>query len=262
MSERLKTILDDLNELPELGQFASIIESIRDAYDVDHISYYAISLGIDAREHEDPSITLLPDVDGVMIQTGRKLGAMSFSPSWLRWYMEARHFETDPVLLCASASFDPIDWADLDWDGRDLTQFRCGAEDLGVGNQGYTIPVRGPGGQLALFTINKTCSEDTWRKCLLEHRTDFMLLAHFTHQRFLKLAGMEQAQHCRPLSNRERDVMRLIADGMSRGRASEMLGISENTFRVYIDSARHKLGALNIPHAIALAAHRGIIPPT
>ena len=96
---------------------------------------------------------------------------------------------------------------------------------------------------------------------LVEHRTDFMLLGHFMHQRVLQMTGLEQPQQTRPLSAREKDAMRLIARGMSRGRASEKLGISENTFRVYIDSARHKLGALNIPNAIALAVHRGIIPP-
>jgi DNA-binding CsgD family transcriptional regulator len=37
------------------------------------------------------------------------------------------------------------------------------------------------------------------------------------------------------------------------------MNISENTLRVYIDSARHKLGALNIPHAVALGVSRGLI---
>jgi DNA-binding CsgD family transcriptional regulator len=48
---------------------------------------------------------------------------------------------------------------------------------------------------------------------------------------------------------------------VSRARAADRLGISENTFRVYVDSARHKLGALNVPHAIALAAYRGVMTP-
>ena len=88
------------------------------------------------------------------------------------------------------------------------------------------------------------------------------MLAHFTHQKMLQMSGLEHTHPVRSLSNRERDAMRLISEGLSRSRASEKLGISENTFRVYIDSARHKLGALNIPHAVALAAHRGIINPT
>ena len=43
---------------------------------------------------------------------------------------------------------------------------------------------------------------------------------------------------------------------------ADALQISENTLRAYIDSARHKLGALNVTHAVALALARGIIVPT
>ena len=42
---------------------------------------------------------------------------------------------------------------------------------------------------------------------------------------------------------------------------ADALQISENTLRAYIDSARHKLGALNVTHAVALALARGIIVP-
>lgn len=262
MSERLNTILELLTELPSLGSYADIIEAVRATYDVDHVTYYAVSLGLDARDRQGASVEEFSDIEGVILRTGRKLAALSFSPDWLKWYTEAGFHESDPVLLNSAASFDPVDWADIDWSRADRQVFKNEASEFGVGDQGYTIPVRGPGGQLALFTINKQCNQETWHRLLAAHRTDFLLLAHFTHQRMLRLAGLEHTHPTRPLSNRERDAMRLIADGLSRGRASEKLGISENTFRVYIDSARHKLGALNIPHAIALAAHRGLIPPT
>ncbi|MEM7269110.1 MAG: helix-turn-helix transcriptional regulator [Pseudomonadota bacterium] len=122
--------------------------------------------------------------------------------------------------------------------------------------------MHGPGGQFAIFTINKTCSKSRWAMLMAEHRSDFLLLAHYTHQQAIKLAmNGANPEQTRSLSARERDAIRLIADGLSRGQAAAHLGISENTFRVYIDSARHKLGALNIPHAIALAAYKGVITP-
>lgn len=261
MSGRLNEILQRLGTIPELGAFSDIIETIRDVYDVDHVYYYAISLGIDSHDRLEQAIETLHD-GGVLLQMGRKIAALSYSPDWMARYLEARFFEFDPVLHGAAASFDPIDWSELDWDGSGKKQFRRESVAHGIGSQGYTVPVRGPNGQFAIFTVNKQCDIDRWRTLLAESRNDFILLAHFTHQRMLHLAGLEHGNSNRPLSNRERDAMRLIASGLSRGRASEELGISENTFRVYIDSARHKLGALNIPHAIALAAHRGLIPPT
>jgi DNA-binding CsgD family transcriptional regulator len=262
MSDRLNKILEKLKNLPRLEAFGDTIEAIRETYDVDHVYYYAISLGLEVRAREEYRISKLPEVDGELRQGGRRVAAMSYSTDWLNRYMEAKFFELDPVLAGASVSFDPVDWADLDWSDAPRQGFREEAIAFGVGNQGYTVPVRGPSGQYAIFTINKTCGRDTWEKLLKENRTDLMLLAHFTHQRVLNLAGVEDSMPARPLSARERDAMRLIASGLSRGQAAEKLGISENTFRVYIDSARHKLCALNVPHAIALAAHKGIIPPS
>lgn len=261
MSDQLNAILEKLSSLPQLESFGDTIESIRAAYEVNHVAYSAKSLGLEARSRPDRHIAGLPEVNGVLLATGRRVAATSYSADWMNLYVE-RFSELDPVVLGASASFDPVDWADLDWRDSDRHGFREEATAFGIGNQGYTIPVRGPAGQFALFTINKTCSREEWKTLLKEHRTDFMLLAHFAHQRVLKLAGHEDASPTRPLSARERDALRLVAAGLSRGQAADKLGISENTFRVYIDSARYKLCALNVPHAIALAAHKGIISPT
>jgi LuxR family transcriptional regulator, quorum-sensing system regulator RaiR len=62
-----------------------------------------------------------------------------------------------------------------------------------------------------------------------------------------------------PLSPRELDVLTLIGMGKSRGHAADRLSISEHTLRVYIESARFKLGAANTTHAVALAMARGKI---
>jgi DNA-binding CsgD family transcriptional regulator len=61
------------------------------------------------------------------------------------------------------------------------------------------------------------------------------------------------------LSPRERDVLTMIAAGRTRAQIADALKISESTLRVYIDSARHKLGALNAFHAVAIAMKTGAI---
>ncbi len=43
------------------------------------------------------------------------------------------------------------------------------------------------------------------------------------------------------------------------GQVAEMLSISEHTLRVYIESARFKLGATNTTHAVAKAITEGLI---
>ncbi len=261
MSEALSSILEKLSGIPELSRLGDIIEIFRDTYDVDHVYYWAMSLGLDTPPGPRIGASALTKDGGVIRPRARSVGVLSYSHDWMVRYMEQRFAEFDPLFATASGSFDPIDWRDLDYTSGQRKKIRQEADEFGVGSQGYTVPVRGPGGQFAIFTINKDCPSDQWDKLIAENRSDFLLLAHYTHQRVLQLSGFDHTHTSRQLSARERDAMRLIASGLSRAQAADKLGISENTFRVYIDSARHKLGALNVPHAIALAAHRGIVTP-
>jgi DNA-binding CsgD family transcriptional regulator len=61
------------------------------------------------------------------------------------------------------------------------------------------------------------------------------------------------------LSARELDVLRGLSIGKNRAKIAAELGVSENTVRVYIDTARHKLGAVNTSHAIAVSISKGIL---
>ncbi len=62
-----------------------------------------------------------------------------------------------------------------------------------------------------------------------------------------------------PLSPRERDVLRLVAEGLSTKRIARMLYISEGTVRFHVASIFTKLGADTRAQAIALAARRGLL---
>lgn len=63
----------------------------------------------------------------------------------------------------------------------------------------------------------------------------------------------------RRLSDREREVLQLLADGHRNDRISDYLGISEVTVRKHFRSARGKLGAATRDQAVAIAARRGIV---
>ncbi len=52
--------------------------------------------------------------------------------------------------------------------------------------------------------------------------------------------------------------MTLLAMGYSRAQVAETLSISEHTLRVYIESARFKLGAMNTTHAVAQRPEPGV----
>jgi two-component system response regulator DesR len=60
-----------------------------------------------------------------------------------------------------------------------------------------------------------------------------------------------------PLTDRERQVLRLAGDGLSSGDIAEQLNLSEGTVRNYLSEAISKLGASNRVEAARLARDKG-----
>jgi DNA-binding NarL/FixJ family response regulator len=65
-----------------------------------------------------------------------------------------------------------------------------------------------------------------------------------------------------PLTAREREVLRLIAEGLPGKQIATALGISERTVKFHTASLIRKLGADNRAQAVALAAQRGLLGNT
>jgi DNA-binding NarL/FixJ family response regulator len=61
------------------------------------------------------------------------------------------------------------------------------------------------------------------------------------------------------LSRREREVLRLVAKGLSNKQIAHTLGITERTVKFHVASVLNKLGAENRAQAVALAGQRGLI---
>jgi DNA-binding CsgD family transcriptional regulator len=62
-----------------------------------------------------------------------------------------------------------------------------------------------------------------------------------------------------PLSKREREVLELLADGLSGAEIADHLVLSPETVRTHIRNAITKLGASTRSQAVAIALHRGEI---
>jgi DNA-binding NarL/FixJ family response regulator len=62
-----------------------------------------------------------------------------------------------------------------------------------------------------------------------------------------------------PLTGREREVLRLIAEGLPGKQIARALGISERTVKFHTTSLLRKLGADNRAQAVAVAAQRGLL---
>ncbi len=189
---------------------------------------------------------------------GERFGAGTYSQAWVDRYLEKDYLRMDPVIMGGLQRFDPYDWKELDWTSRAARSFLKEAAEYGVGNQGYTIPIRGPSGQFALFTLSDSCTDSDWSAFVTQNQRDLIITAHEFNRKALDFENADDVV-LPSLSPRELSAMTYIARGMSRAQAAAEMEISEHTLRVYIEAARHKLGALNTTHAVARALSKGLI---
>ena len=64
-----------------------------------------------------------------------------------------------------------------------------------------------------------------------------------------------------PLSDREVDVLRLVAAGMTNKEIGSALFIAEGTVKTHVNSVHEKLGARDRTEAVMIAMRRGILHP-
>lgn len=235
MRQILDEVIARLQQVRELDGLESLILELRDHFGVSHIVYHSVN------------------------STGQQYAVLTYDQAWVDRYIANDYARIDPVVLGCYARFHPVDWKELDWSGRATRAFLREALEHGVGNQGFSVPIRGPSGQFALFTINDRCSDDEWARFTGDHLREVILIAHFINQKALELERGTDALSLRALSPREADALTLLAMGYSRARAAESLAISEHTLRAYVESARSKLGAANTTHAVACAIARGLV---
>ncbi len=210
-------------------------EALRDYYAIAHIAYHWVDTA------------------------GTQYGCGTYAVEWAERYHEQGYLRIDPVVSGCYRRFQPVDWKELDWSSRAARAFRQDALAHGVGKQGFSVPIRGPHGQFALFTANHSCEDALWADFTVSHRRDLVWAAHCFNEKALHLAPASAPDAVQALSPREVDTMTLLAVGLSRAQVADRLSISEHTLRVYVESARFKLGASNTTHAVARALSRGLI---
>jgi DNA-binding CsgD family transcriptional regulator len=231
----LEHIMEELERADGLGALQGASEALRNYYGIDHVVYHWVD------------------------SAGDQYGCGTYSDAWRTRYLEQNYLRIDPVILGCFQRFHPVDWKRLDWSSRAAKAFQAEAITHGVGNQGFSVPIRGPNGQFALFTVSHSCSDDWWADWTNACCRDLILIAHLFNQKALEFEPKRNPEQSTSLSPREVDAMTLLAMGYSRAQVADTLAISEHTLRVYIESARFKLGAANTTHAVVRAMSRGLI---
>lgn len=190
---------------------------------------------------------------------GEVFGAGTYTEDWRRHYLVNEYQRVDPVVRAAAQRFHPLDWSRLDWSSKGARQLYEDAREAGVGTHGLTIPIRGPKGQFAHFTVTLDGTDSEWQRFSEENLHDMLTAGHFMNQKALEIRGAEAVEAEVALSRREIDVLTSLALGYSRKDAAAALSISEHTLRVYVESARTKLKCANVTHTVAEAIKVGLV---
>ncbi|MEM6618697.1 MAG: autoinducer binding domain-containing protein [Pseudomonadota bacterium] len=235
MHGNIAAYLERVDRCDTLTHLDQAVADLRGLFQVDHAVYHAVNSG------------------------GEPYALNTYTEAWGEHYLKETLYTIDPVVLSAFTRFQPYNWKSLDWDKKSARKFFSEAVDGGVGNQGVSVPIRGPHGEFALFSLSHTCPDGQWAGFLQRSMQHLLLVGHFLHQAVRRLEDTGAGGEYITLSPRETDTLQLLSAGHNRGKISEKLKISEHTLRVYIESARFKLGATNTTHAVAKAMSQGLI---
>ncbi|MEH6739104.1 MAG: autoinducer binding domain-containing protein, partial [Sulfitobacter sp.] len=188
---KLENILSDLEQAASLEGMQRVSEALREHYEVDHLVYHWVD------------------------SSGDQYGCGTYSEEWQQKYLTENYLRIDPVIQGCYQRFHPVDWKRLDWSSKAAREFLKVSAEYGVGNQGFSIPIRGPNGQFALFTINHSCADEEWAKFTHENRRDLILIAHYFNEKALDFEPVRLPEQQQSLSPREVDAMTVLAIGYS-----------------------------------------------
>ena len=235
MHGQMKAFLERVDQCDDFSSLFQAVQEVRSLFQVNHAVYHSVN-------HD-----------------GEPFALATYDADWAKYYEKERLYTIDPVVTEAFRRFYPYDWKSLRWEKKTARKFLMESIDGGVGNQGISVPIRGPNGEFALFTVSHKCEDAVWARFLATHMSELLLVGHFLHQQARKIFHRNADPFYASLSPRESDTLQLLSVGLNRSRVAERLKISEHTLRVYIESARFKLGATNTTHAVAKAISQGLI---
>jgi DNA-binding CsgD family transcriptional regulator len=240
MLDRLfEALAPKLDSVKHFEEGSSLLLSAATSYGLKHVAYLGINIPRIGRTTPFYSATYTSD--------------------WCKHYEHSAYVDIDPVVRLGLTGLLPIDWRSFDYSKPQIRQMFGEAEDFGLGRQGLTIPIRGRGPEVALFSVNSDLPDKEWADLKKQSMRDLQLLAHYFHQMVIRVEGGETPHYESLLSPREKECLQWAASGKTIWETAHILNISERAVRLYLDVARHKLECLNKTQAVAKAVALGIV---
>lgn len=177
---------------------------------------------------------------------------LNYPRAWVEHYNRAKLYDRDPVFVIGRNLSLPFSWHDprfvalLEPDQAHILE---AAANHGL-KHGVTIPLHGPGRFSASCSLVSE-TPDIRADCVFAAQS----YATYAYEAARMLVGPSEGRPRVMLSRRERQCLKLVAIGKDDETIAMILGISPDTVRQYIESAKQRLNVTKRPHAVAYALY-------
>jgi DNA-binding CsgD family transcriptional regulator len=231
-------LVDRLTRADRIEAASSVISGFSDAWGLHNTAYAALNM---------PT----PDAP-------RPLLSVTYSAEWQKHYAQSGYVDIDPIVRSGLGGILPIDWSEIDRGDPIVRKFFGEAQELDVGANGISIPIRGRLGEFALFSVTSNLADAEWRAVKKALMRDLMIVAYHFHACAVRECGAgDDAPVHLPL--REANCLRWKSLGKTDDEIARILGISPHTVRFHLESARSRLGTANTTHTVAKALALGLV---
>lgn len=237
---RLSVALDWLRHVESLAQLGDVLEQLREVFQLGHATFLLTGMGISTSA-------------GPCFVT-------TYPREWIELYLNRDYFRIDPVIAWAQTSFLPFEWSDLETPANGAEAFFSEARSFGITGHGLTVPIFAPRGERSLLSVTSNLSSGMWTRHRPEMEDDLFVFARHLHDRFSKMSGLRSSNALPSLSQRERQCLELVANGLLFKQIAAELRISESAVRLYIRSAKRKLSAETLSQAMVRATVLDLFP--
>lgn len=182
----------------------------------------------------------------------------TYAKSWEDEYFEKELSRVDPVVSEAKRRMTVFPWSADNWSSRssDLRHFRDAAISHGI-RSGITIPIPGSFGSTIMLTFASSSVQSAAAACLSPEAGIQAALAIHYQLRAISAGRIVTPKNV--FSSKEAVCVTWSAKGNGTAEIAGIMGITQRTAQHYLDSARRKVGAVNIQHLTALATKYGLI---
>lgn len=182
---------------------------------------------------------------------------ITYPMSWISLYLRNYFATADPFNRIDFRRAAHVDWADIYADGQQAEIFRRFTES-GLGDHALSLSVSAGGSRFAVLSLVFEIPEEDWKQHKHDRMEDYRLEADALARSWTRL-HLDSREDPPRLTQREKDILRLVALGQTDERIAQTIGIARWTVVGHLKSAKYKLGCTNRASAVALAITAGLI---